>query len=135
MNRGVDATISITEDQVIEEHLKVKHAQADDSVGPIRSRLVKAFNDSQSLLHIVAFCTSVAKPLSVLLAPVLSFCMAILQNPSLPIPLGCFCEVGFCSIHDNDPLALNIRGGSVQQPSRSQRMKQLPEIHIRTAID
>jgi hypothetical protein len=130
MDPGVIAIISVTADQVIQEHRKVKHAQAVDSTYPILSRLVKAINDFQNLSHIVAFCTSVAKALRALLAPVFSICTAILQTPSLPIPLDCF-----CSIHDKDPLALSNRDGWVQQPSGSQRMKQLSEIRLLTPID
>jgi hypothetical protein len=123
MDRGGNAIIRATADQIIREHLKVKHAHADDSVYPIMSRLVKASNDAHSLSQIVAFCTSVAKALPALLAPVLSSCTEILQIPSLPIPLNCFCEIGVYSIYDKDPLVLNNRGGSVQQPSGSQRTK------------
>jgi hypothetical protein len=49
MDCGVSAIIGVTADQIIQERLKVRHAQADHSGYPIMSRLAKALNDPQKL--------------------------------------------------------------------------------------
>jgi hypothetical protein len=85
MDRAVNVITRVTADQLMEEHLRVKHAHMDNSVYPIMRWFVKWFSHFQMLLHIVAFCASVARTLPALLEPALSICRAALQTLSLPI--------------------------------------------------